>query len=154
MKISIDLCYNFCHSKRVFICYRLVVIGDNIIDEIYEENYLSTKLTLVIRPTQKHLSAELCDSPIRIKYSDNSEINIKYSTFSLNLVLTNMTKHLLWHCFFFLCMVHRIWFDHSRWLTQACTLCTHTMFTVRDLSMSHYQTNMLLSQFEWCSVAI
>ncbi len=36
--MSIDFRHSFCHSKRVYVCHRLVVVG---------ENYSSTKLTLV-----------------------------------------------------------------------------------------------------------
>ncbi len=47
-KMSIDLCHSFWHSKRVFIRYRLVVISEkNVVYGNYDEDYSSTKLTLV-----------------------------------------------------------------------------------------------------------
>ncbi len=49
--MSIDLRQHFCHSKRVFSRYRLVVVSEkNVVDENYDENYSSMKLTLPHRP--------------------------------------------------------------------------------------------------------
>ncbi len=45
--VSIDFRHSFCHSKRVFVRHRLVVVGEkNVVDDNYDENYSSTKLTL------------------------------------------------------------------------------------------------------------
>ncbi len=49
--MSIDFRHSFCHSKRVFVRHRLVVVGEkNVVDDNYDENYSSTKLTLIYRP--------------------------------------------------------------------------------------------------------
>ncbi len=46
--MSIDFRHCFCHSKRVFVRHHLVVVGEkNVVDDNYDENYSSTKLTLV-----------------------------------------------------------------------------------------------------------
>ncbi len=38
--MSIDFRHSFCHSKRVFVRHRFVVVGEkNVVDDNYDENY-------------------------------------------------------------------------------------------------------------------
>ncbi len=46
--MSIDFHHSFCHSEQVLVRYRLVFVCEkNVVDENYDKNYSSTKLTLL-----------------------------------------------------------------------------------------------------------